>query len=104
MKPRIHFVAFYEKKVLTVNVRRCYLVCVARNATERGDNMNMRKLKRKMRDKGMNVDEVAKTIGISGSTLYYKLRCPMKMTIGEAIKLKDVLGITDEEALDIFLI
>lgn len=37
MHPRILFVTFRAKKVLTEKVRRCYLVCVAQNATERGD-------------------------------------------------------------------
>lgn len=65
--------------------------------------MNMKKLKGKIIEQGMSVDEVAKLIGISGPTLYSRLRCPMKMTIGEAIRIKDVLGLTDSEALDIFL-
>lgn len=65
--------------------------------------MDMRKLKGKIVEEDMTVEELADTIGISATTLYRKLRAPLKMTIGDAIKIKDVLGLTDEEALDIFL-
>lgn len=65
--------------------------------------MNMYKLRGKIVERGMNVEELADTIGIAAPTLYRKLRAPLKMTIGEAIQIKDVLGLTDEEALDIFL-
>lgn len=65
--------------------------------------MNMHKLRAKIIEEEMNVEELAEIIGISAPTLYRKLRAPLKMTIAEAIKIKDVLGLTDEEALDIFL-
>ena len=65
--------------------------------------MNMYKLRAKIIEEEMNVEELAEIIGISTPTLYRKLREPLKMTIAEAIKIKDVLGLTDEEALDIFL-
>jgi len=65
--------------------------------------MNMHKLRAKIIEQEMNVEELADIIGISAPTLYRKLRAPLKMTIGEAIQIKDVLGLTDEEALDIFL-
>ena len=65
--------------------------------------MNMHKLRAKIIEQEMNVEKLAKIIGVSPTTLYRKLRAPLKMTIGDAIKIKDVLGLTDEEALDIFL-
>lgn len=65
--------------------------------------MNVHKLRAKIIEEEMNVEELAEIIGISAPTLYRKLRAPLKMTIAEAIKIKDVLGLTDEEALDIFL-
>lgn len=65
--------------------------------------MNMHKLRAKIIEQEMNVEELAKIIGVSPTTLYRRLRTPLKMTIGDAIKIKDVLGLTDEEALDIFL-
>lgn len=63
----------------------------------------MHKLRAKIIEEEMNVEELAEIIGISAPTLYRKLRAPLKMTIAEVIKIKDVLGLTDEEALDIFL-
>lgn len=65
--------------------------------------MNMNKLRAKIIERGMNVEELADIIGMSSQTLYRKLRAPLKITIGEAIQMKDVLKLTDEEALDIFL-
>ncbi len=65
--------------------------------------MNMYKLRGKIVERDMNVEELAEIIGVAAPTLYRKLRAPLKMTIGEAIQIKDVLGLTDEEALDIFL-
>lgn len=65
--------------------------------------MNVHKLRAKIIEEEMNVEELAEIIGISAPTLYRKLRAPLKMTIAEAIQIKDVLGLTDEEALDIFL-
>lgn len=65
--------------------------------------MNMYKLRAKIIEAEMNVEELAEIIGISAPTLYRRLRTPLKMTIGDVIKIKDVLGLTDEEALDIFL-
>lgn len=65
--------------------------------------MNMNRLKAKIVEREMNVEELAELIGMTGPTLYRKLRAPLKITIGEAIQMKDVLKLTDEEALDIFL-
>lgn len=65
--------------------------------------MNMNKLKAKIVEREMNVEELAEIIGMTGQTLYRKLRAPLKITIGEAIQMKDVLKLTDEEALEIFL-
>ncbi len=65
--------------------------------------MNMHKLRAKIIEEEMNVEELAEIVGMSAPTLYRKLRAPLKMTIGDAIRIKDVLGLTDEEALDIFL-
>lgn len=65
--------------------------------------MNMHKLRAKIVERDMNVEELAEIIGMTGTTLYRKLRAPLKITIGEAIQMKDVLKLTDEEALEIFL-
>ena len=51
----------------------------------------------------MNVEELAEIIGITGPTLYRKMKAPLKITVGEAIQIKDVLDLSDQEALEIFL-
>lgn len=64
--------------------------------------MNVNKLKGKITEKEMNVEGVAKSIGIDRSSLYRKLNNAEKISIGEAIRIKDVLNLTDEEAMEIF--
>lgn len=65
--------------------------------------MNLNKLKAKIVELGMNVEMLADKIGMERSTLYRKLNKFEKITIGEAIRMKDALNMTDEEATDIFL-
>ena len=65
--------------------------------------MNMNKLKAKIVERGMNVEELADIIGITVQTLYRKMKAPLKITVGEAIQIKDVLDLSDQEALEIFL-
>lgn len=65
--------------------------------------MKMRKLKAKIIEKGMNVEGFASAIGMERSKLYRKLNNFEKITIGEAIRMKAVLGMSDEEAINIFL-
>jgi plasmid maintenance system antidote protein VapI len=65
--------------------------------------MKLNKLKAKIIEIGINVDALAMKIGVNRSTLYRKLNNFDSITIGEAAKMKDVLGMTDEEAIDIFL-
>jgi transposase-like protein len=66
--------------------------------------MQINKLKAKIVEKGMNIEKVAKRLGINQSSLYRKLNnADEKITIGEAVKMKQILDIRDEEAIDIFL-
>lgn len=65
--------------------------------------MDIQKLKGKIVEAGMNVETVAERIGVDRSSLYRKLNNYEKITIGEALRMKDVLGLTDEEAANIFL-
>lgn len=64
---------------------------------------NVNKLKAKLVERGMNVETLADLIGIERSSLYRKLNNFEKITIGEALRIKQVLGLTDAEAIDIFL-
>ena len=65
--------------------------------------MKINKLKAKIVEKGMNVEALADAIGIDRSSLYRKLNNFEKITIGEALRMKDALGMTETEASDIFL-
>lgn len=65
--------------------------------------MDANKLKNKMIANGCTVSKTAELLGMHKSTLYRKLNGFEKFTINEAAKLKDILGLTDLEALAIFL-
>lgn len=69
----------------------------------RRQNMNINKLKGKIVEKEMNIESLAFYLGINKASLYRKLNNSEKITIGEAIKMKDVLEMTDDEAYEIFL-
>lgn len=64
--------------------------------------MNILKLKGKMVEQGFNVETLAMKLGVDRSTLYRKLNEGEKITIGDAIKIKTELNLTDNEASDIF--
>ena len=66
--------------------------------------MNVFKLKAKIVERGMGVEELAGILNMSTQTLYRKLRTPLSMTLMDAIRLKDILELTDEEAIEIFLV
>ena len=65
--------------------------------------MNINKLKGKIVEKEMNVEVLADKIGINRATLYRKLANAENITIGEALRMKDALEMSDEEAVEIFL-
>ena len=65
--------------------------------------MQLNKLKAKIVELGLNVETLGAKIGMERSTLYRKLNNFEKITIGEAVRMKDALGLTDAEATDIFL-
>lgn len=65
--------------------------------------MNINKLKGKVVEKEMNIETLANIIGIDRSSLYRKLNNSEKITIGEAVKMKDALSMSDDEAYEIFL-
>lgn len=71
--------------------------------TTRGDCMNANKLKAKIVENGLNISKTAELIGVSKSSLYRKLNGNDRLTINEAVKLKNILELTDLEALEIFL-
>lgn len=65
--------------------------------------VNVNKLKGKIVEQGMNVEKLAKKIGIDKSTLYRKLQDEGEsITIKEASLMIEVLKLTVEEAHSIF--
>lgn len=65
--------------------------------------MNTNKLKAKIIENGLNISKTAELIGVSKSSSYRKLNGNDRLTINEAAKLKNILELTDLEALEIFL-
>ena len=68
-----------------------------------GEKVNINKLKGKIVEKDMSVETLAARIGINKSSLYRKLNNYEKITIGEAVKMKEALEMNDAEAYEIFL-
>lgn len=65
--------------------------------------MKLDLLKGKIVANGMNVEKLANSIGINRASLYRKLNNAEKITIGEAVKMKEALSMTTDEASEIFL-
>lgn len=65
--------------------------------------MNINLLKAKLVERSMNVEKLATAISVDRSSLYRKFNNAEKITIGEASKMKEVLNLTDAEAIQIFL-
>lgn len=65
--------------------------------------MDINKLKGKLVERQVNVETLAGMIGVDRSSMYRKFNNAEKITIGEAVKIKTALGLSDEEASDIFL-
>lgn len=64
--------------------------------------MNGNLLKAKIVEKGLSVTELAGRISMDRSSLYRKLSNSQKMTIGEVVRIKEALEMTNEEASNIF--
>ena len=65
--------------------------------------MNNGLLVDKILEKGMDLSKIARLLGIDKETLYRKLTNYEPVTIREAEILKDLLDLTNLEALEIFL-
>ena len=64
--------------------------------------VNICKLRRQMVANKMSVMGAAELLGISKVDMYRKLFNPGLFTIGDAIKLKDGLSLSNSDAIDIF--
>lgn len=65
--------------------------------------MDAKKLKEKMAEQRLSVVKTAELLGLNKTSLYRKLNGFEKFTISEAAQLKNVLNLTDSEAITIFL-
>ena len=65
--------------------------------------MDANKLYKKIHDKGLSIDAVSKKSGVDISLLGEILFEYSPITIGDAMKLKEALSLTNAEAIDIFL-
>lgn len=63
--------------------------------------LNANKLKGKLVEKGMTVEEISKTLGINPSTFYRKLK-NNSFEIGEADVIVKALQLSSSEAKEIF--
>ena len=72
------------------------------NIKRKENSMNAEMLKKRIKDKGMNVEALAEKIGIDKSTMYRKINKDISTTIAEAAKIKDVLALTEEDTKNIF--
>ena len=64
--------------------------------------MNATKLKTKIKEKGFSISTIAILIGIHNSLMNKKINGYEPMTIYEATCIKEILNLSNEEALDIF--
>ena len=64
--------------------------------------MNIAKLKGKMAENGMSVDALSSKTKIERSRLYRRFNNGEKFTVEEARMIKDVLGLSNDEASAIF--
>lgn len=65
--------------------------------------MDANKLYKKIHEKGLSIDAVSKKSGVDISLLGEILFEYGSVTIGDALKLKEALSLTNTEAIDIFL-
>lgn len=66
--------------------------------------VNTRLLRGKIEEKGTNISEVASQMGVDKATLYRRIQNSETFTIGEVGKITEILCLTKDEAVSIFLI
>jgi transcriptional regulator with XRE-family HTH domain len=66
---------------------------------------DMAKLRGKIKEKSLTQEEVAVKIGIDGSTFSRKMKADgLTFTVGQMHKMVDILGLSKQEAIQIFLL
>ena len=64
--------------------------------------MNNLRLKAKIVENGMSIDEFAQKINMCGVTLRKKLKGESDFTVGETKAIKDLLHLSNEQVIEIF--
>ena len=64
--------------------------------------VNVKKLKAKLVESGMNIDDLSKFTGLTKTKIYRRLKHPTEITIEEADKMVNVLDLNQSEAISIF--
>ena len=64
--------------------------------------VNVNKLKAKLVETGMNIDDLSKFTGLTKTKIYRRLKHPTEFTIEEADKMVNVLDLNQYEAISIF--
>ena len=64
--------------------------------------MNVAKLKSVLVERGSNVESLAKSMGLSRSSLYRKFNGSEKITVEHIQKIKQELNLTDADIMSIF--
>lgn len=83
---------------------RCYLVVVAQDAKLNGEiALNANRLHAEIIKTGATINDVSDLLGITRVATQRKLADIKRLTIGEALILKEFLELTDSEAATIFL-
>ena len=95
-KPRLKKLHFMRKKCIDrkIGMVLSFRCCMKRNQKE-VCALDANKLKVMIFEKSLNVDTAAE--------LCKKVCCSDAITIGDALKLKELLDLTNLEAIDIFL-
>ncbi len=64
--------------------------------------MNSKKLRGKMVEQSITMQQLAKQLNINTSTLYRRFNKPEMITVADVIKIKDFLSLTKEDVEVIF--
>lgn len=90
---------YIDRKIIMVLSFRC---CMKRNRNE-VDALDANKLIRTIFEKKFTIETLSEVSGIEKITLCKKLCGHEEVTIGDSIILKEILGLTNIEAVDLFL-
>lgn len=64
--------------------------------------VNLNKLRGRMAERQITVKGLAEQLSVSAASLYRRFNAPEEITVGEATKMKDILGLSVDEASQIF--